>query len=923
MKPLKLVMSAFVPFPKEVEIDFSKLGDSGIYLITGETGAGKTTIFDAITFALYGKASGNNRENDMLRSNYATPDVKTFVEMEFISRGKRYKVKRNPEYVRISKRGSGEAKEKGDAELVFFDGHPAITGYKAVTNAIEDIIGINREQFTQIAMIAQGDFLKLLLATTEERIEIFRKIFDTYLYRELQNRLKSEALKYESKYNDAQKSIRQYYNGVVCAEGGFLNDKLKNFQQSQYTSLSGEAFDIIEDIISDDEKRREECLNLIFKAENNLSGTNKTISNFERNEKTKNDIKEAEAVLKENELKLNAFSLEYEARLKEAPEREKIAVDIEKQSEKLLLFDELEAEEKGRDILEEKLRESEGKSESLKFEKDRLLNNIKTAKEESLSLADAEIEKIRLLSDKEKVESKKRELNELFSLVQEYKDLSNKLKEAQKGYELGLKKKEELKLEYDRIERLFLDEQAGILSSKLKEGERCPVCGSFEHPLPARMKKEAPTKEEFERAKESYGNISESIASLSENAGSIKVSLDLTHKSILQKSEALFEESEKSVTEKGREMYFALDREDKEIRIKIRTAEEKTKKKKEIDMFLSEAEKRQETIEEKIKNNSSSHSKTEADLVSKKAGISKLIGTLPFKSKEEALNNIKLMRNKKLEMENAFTKAKDDFESCKNIIAEKKAAIEALSGSLENMEGIDANKIYDERDGYLETLKKLRIESDMLNVRLNINKNAREGINKQRDDLEKIEKHFVVIKSLSDTANGKMPGKEKIMLETYIQMAYFDNIISKANIRFMIMTDGQYELLRKIGSGTKVSQSGLELDVVDHYNGTVRSVKTLSGGESFMASLSLALGLSDEIQSHAGGIKLDSMFVDEGFGSLDDETLNQAIRILAELSQGNRIIGIISHVGELKEKIDKQIVVKKERLYGSSVEIKT
>mgnify|MGYP000882020709 CR=1 FL=1 len=299
----------------------------------------------------------------------------------------------------------------------------------------------------------------------------------------------------------------------------------------------------------------------------------------------------------------------------------------------------------------------------------------------------------------------------------------------------------------------------------------------------------------------------------------------------------------------------------------------------------------------------------------------KIASVLEFSTKDEAEKNIKTLVDRKVKMQEAFEKAKKDFEKCKIEIAECSARIKTLNEQLKDAEPVDLDKVYAQKNALVQEKSELDSKRMQIASRLDRNQAAWSSIQTKNESLSEIEKRWMWVKALSDTANGSMAGKEKIMLETYIQMNYFDQIIARANTRLMVMTGGQYELKRRTDMGNKQSQSGLELDVIDHYNGSERSVKTLSGGESFKASLCLALGLSDEIQSSAGGIRLDAMFVDEGFGSLDEESLNQAIRALAELTEGNRLVGIISHVTELKEKIDKQIVITKEKAGGSRATI--
>ena len=294
---------------------------------------------------------------------------------------------------------------------------------------------------------------------------------------------------------------------------------------------------------------------------------------------------------------------------------------------------------------------------------------------------------------------------------------------------------------------------------------------------------------------------------------------------------------------------------------------------------------------------------------------------MKFKSKKEAEETVKHLKNGIQLHKNALEKVETEYADLEKELAGLKGKIDQLKKQLESKEDIDTEKLLEEKNALTEKKTELTEKSETISTRIYTNNRAKENISKKATELTTIEEKWTWVKALSNTANGNISGKEKIMLETYIQATFFDRIIDRANTRLMVMSGGQYELIRRQEASNYRSQSGLELDVKDHYNGSIRNVKTLSGGESFKASLSLALGLSDEIQSNAGGIKLDTMFVDEGFGSLDEESLQQAIKALADLSEGNRLVGIISHVAELKERIDKQVIVTKEKTGGSKVTI--
>jgi len=368
---------------------------------------------------------------------------------------------------------------------------------------------------------------------------------------------------------------------------------------------------------------------------------------------------------------------------------------------------------------------------------------------------------------------------------------------------------------------------------------------------------------------------------------------------------------------------FLTEIKTKQVNIKklIDEAQKRITRKEQLDKAVPEFESAREGDKTVIQALEQEITKTETEMKGLDDQIVKLKSTLVFSSKKAANEQITEKKKIKTAAEKAFDEAKTAFENCGRIVSENKTKILTLRKQLEGAEVIDLRAVTAERDALIARRKDLLAKKEVIGIRLNANRKAAGEIQKQNINMTELEKRWTWVKALSNTANGNVPGKEKIMLETYIQMTYFDRIIARANTRLMTMTGGQYELKRRTESDDKKSQSGLELDVTDHYNGTERSVKTLSGGESFKASLSLALGLSDEIQSSAGGIRLDTMFVDEGFGSLDEDSIEQAMKALYSLTEGNKLVGIISHVSELKLKIDKQIVVKKEKTGGSRISI--
>lgn len=772
MRPLELTLSAFGPYAGEETIDFTRLGTKGLYLITGDTGTGKTTIFDAVVFALYGEASGDARGADMLRSKYATVTTPTFVRMKFVYHGAVYQISRNPEYRRPAKKGDGYTSHKADAELVCPDGC-IVTKNREVTKAVSELLGLDKNQFTQIAMIAQGDFLRLLYAKTEERSKIFREIFHTKAYQTLQERLKAEAGALRQEYEALGKSIDQYLEGVLCKEEAFAA-RMDSVRQNRRAIPAEEIAMLLQERISLEEEELARLQTQLHTYEKDLERLHQLIGRADERRKREAELEEAKEQIALIRPSLDTMQEQYQQQQLAFQEFEKERIELEK-----LYHDSLEA-----------------------------------------------------LERKEAQEQQRLQVEKLLKDVQERET-------AYKNAALFHRK---VKDKCDEMESRYLDEQAGILAGRLKEGEPCPVCGSVSHPTPARQKDGAPSKESVDKAKREVEAANAKVHRASEEAGAVKGRLE-------------------SAQEQYQSMLALGKDEEKEAVLLRFTGKEEAEK--ELRKKAQESRRMQKGLAETEK---------------------------MFRQKEkeyERYQNVKETLEKQLE----------ESETCivEELIAERSVIVEKKQLAAEKQQ-----ELY----RYVKT-----------------NTGIAQAVRKQGKQIEALEKKWNLVGELSGTFNGNVAGKDKIMLETYVQMTYFDRVINRANTRFMMMSGGQYELKRASAAQNIKSQSGLELDVIDHYNGTIRSVKTLSGGEAFLASLSMALGLSDEIQSAAGGIALDTMFVDEGFGYLDEEALAQAIRTLQGLAEGNRLVGIISHVGSLKDKIEKQIIVTRKKSGGSKAVI--
>ncbi len=989
MRPLNLTISAFGPYKDETFIDFTKLGEKGMYLITGDTGAGKTTIFDAICFALYGEPSGSSRDPRMFRCKYSDAKVPTYVELLFSYHGKEYRIRRNPEYERPALRGGGTTTQKADALLELPDGREAVTKTSEVTKEVEKIIGLSKDQFTQIAMIAQGDFMKLLLSDTTERSKIFRQIFMTGRYQRLQEILKKEANKAENDYK---------LKSAIATENIAQIQVRSEDQEEQKRFLECSKADEIEAFIDDIDKEDKEDLKLFSKKESELR---KSLADLNRSIGVATERKKSEDLLNKNKAALEKAKPEYESakedlknKAKDYKKSEPLAIMISSEKENLSSYDKL-------NDTQNSILEAEKKLSALKKSKEELANKAAelekeyaAKKKDQQKLKDVPARKIKAEEELGKIKNKGKDVQDIVVAIKnEYPKEKEELLDLQKEYQDQAKKYELIQREYESKNRLFLDAQAGILAEGLSEGEPCPVCGSTVHPHLAVLKQEVPLQKDVDdamnRAEKQRALMQKAVSRASAKKAEVNKLFDTIiddiksyinkgfiediedeHKdkieaidncdisrsedksiasdkgdvsrhedkadissnisniaAILSDEEELRSSKEKYEIPAGLSdslglEFDSLKKDLKDVTAVIKSLKEASDLLESLTAEIPAFEKAIKEVSQMQNENALSSKELETTITGLKVREKELKKSLTYESKEKALEHIKKLELEKEVIDKAYKDADAKARDFEKKVQDLTGQIAALSknlakGKSENLEELeerrsDLNKEYTDNNKLLSLVKN----------RIDNNKELKTKLLSLGTELEVLEHELTYKNIISQTANGNLSGKAKIMLETYIQRSFFDRIINRANVRFMTMSGGHYELVRRDEDNIK-SQSGLELDVIDHYNGGTRSVRTLSGGESFMASLSLALGLSDEIQRSAGGIQLDTMFVDEGFGSLDDATLDQAISSLASLSEGNRLVGIISHVGELKERIDKQLVVTVTQGKGSFIECRT
>ena len=1219
MRPQVLTVSAFGPYAGEITIDFERLGTQGLYLITGDTGAGKTSIFDAITFALYGEASGAVRDPQMFRSKYAKAETKTYVELTFCYRGEKYRVKRNPEYQRPKGRGTGLTLQKAEAELEYLSdsSRPIVSKSKDVTKAVTEILGLDYRQFTQIVMIAQGDFQKLLLADTATRKEIFRRIFHTEKFQQLQDALKVELSRQKEAYEDLRKGISQELSIAVCPNGAIEEPEWNILKKNGFDGQTLRAIELIEVFLSAGEEKYQ----MLKKEEEELSCKQRTLAvceeKLQRYKESCENVKEKEKRLeillpnvikaqeffyeqvnkqpRQKELDAKKHRLQQDKQLCEAvqsEEKQLIQVKNElKEKEKTQLRQSEERKKQTRCIEEmkrqleplkncevaysqallqmkqiEKQKNEWDEVQKQKLEAEETICELKQSiqsvfdqrkqQEEQIKACEIEMEKLSDAGREEQrcqslVEDRKYQLEQYQTSYAEYKNicdcqkkkeqsiihqkeqLCEELKDCdvlleqkkaqikENGYRLEELTKFEKQLQeekdqeriytelqkkcktyiesYERSQSkwkhawtCYLNAQAGILAEGLEDGKPCPVCGSVHHPVLAAKNLQTVSREELDemqkkadeaqrKAEKASAAVQASYAQLQKlrqtmfaeitkwlkseevifeainTCDQAEEVLKRSFKQLCQKKEQLLtqqtsleqqsstyhcvktelvkakEQQQLAVSQfqKEKENYAVLTAKVANMKKSLdQIAADKNETEKEA-FLTKQLQQAKEALLQAGKNIAYARSlkekedelkKSKENLLQKeqeqRTNLDGMLGKLDitklqieklqkevesdfaiaklYEEKKEQVNRLKAEVENKDRMQKALLqeqtkkeKADEAFQQLAILIAEERAANQERENSLrqkydslqaqnaqwdgqstqelclclqEQMERIECEQqqieqVYqaaqkeanslkaDEQslrnsieEGKKQILSMLEdnggampeeelIKKEQEELSLKKEKTSQEcrtwfaeneknravllGVKKHQTVMQETEKKYVWVRELSNTANGQVTGKPKIELETYVQMAYFERILRRANVRLMTMSQGQYELKRREEAENKKEKAGLDLNVVDHYNGSERSVRTLSGGESFQAALSLALGLSDEIQSMAGGIQIDTMFVDEGFGSLDEAALSQALKALANLAEGNRMVGIISHVAELKDSINKKILVTK------------
>lgn len=920
MRPILLKMNAFLSYSGYQEIDFEKLGKNGLYLITGDTGAGKTTIFDAIMFALYGEASGDQRNAKMLRSNYADNNTETYVELIFECNGKEYTVKRSPEQERQKLHGEGTTKQPAKAELTFADGRQPISRVSDVNNEIISIIGLSAEQFSQLAMIAQGEFRKLIDKETKDRREIFRHIFNTGNYESLRDRINKKASDLAAEKKALEDSIIQYASGIIQDEAS--EDAIHISTVGDEQMLDETVFSPLSALIEKDTLKKKETEDKL-KAEREKREI--LVANIQKAEKYEADVLNKK--IKEGALARAKEKLaEVETTLKEAKthieEIDELKLQKNEEEKSLVKYDEVEA-----------LICSKTEKEEASKKKTTALNDTCTELENTENeLAEAEKELAGLSDAGEKAQSAKNRLNETEDRINKCTRVITRFAELEKkeitlrDAEIDCNEKRKLAKaaadEATRCKNAFLADMSGFIAKELTEGEKCPVCGSTHHPEPATLTEEAVSKDTMEKAAEAEKSAKEEETAAIAKLEKAKSDKDAYHaETITQCRELADGDTIEDLKDKLNTLADNLYEQKTNINKEIEEYTEKVAKKERLEKKTPELREKQSTAKDKIGKLKSELAVLSTEIKNLNENIGKLSSELKYDGKTAAINHIEELAKKANVLQGAIDNSQKNYDELKSRLDSLGGELRQLNDEIEKSEKLSSAELKEEAVAIDSAIKLYEDNKAVLHNAIENNTSIKEKIEIKKKALTGTRNKYMSIHSLDATFTGKaIDNNGKLSLETFVQQAYFDRIIDKANVRFDKMSKGHYTMTR-VREVSGVKQGGLDLNVIDHHNGTERPISSLSGGEQFEASLSLALGLSDMVQEMSAGIKIDCMFIDEGFGSLDEDTLHHALVALKDLSKSNRLVGIISHIKELQTEIDKKIVVTKDSTGNSTAKI--
>ncbi len=992
MRPIKLTMQAFGPYPDRITIDFDALYEQGIFLVTGETGAGKTMIFDALSFALYGEtSSGNQRRNSKsLRSHFADPALETYVELRFSHKGEQFSVTRSPwqtaKAKRRTKSGSDTVERLAKVSLLRESDGVLLENSEADT-MIQSLLGLNRVQFAQTVMIAQGDFLQILQASTDSRKELFRKLFRTQIYDRFQERLKAaytEAGRQSERLGDAVKGAAER----ISLPADYPNAALFTALRTQ-PELLPRILPMLSTLCQQDRTALESAESKCTESEQAISDYTARINEGERQNQLllkMQQAQEAVRALTAQKQQIAKMQQELDSAIAAAPiftlytakinaqKQHQAAKEALQRNLDLLpdcetLFQQadaaLQSAEKQAEAIDSLLQQQQTAENALNLlhesrsarDLHRKAADIAKAAQDDLQRANTALQDAEKQAEAiESLAKQEQDSADALRLLQEYHAAQKMYRKAAERCKSALEDYQQAHNSADAVMRAYIAGISGRLALKLETGQPCPVCGSCDHPAPAHSTSDTPDEQQLEDARKHEESAQKTLRDAEQ--------VLTEHETVLR------DRAEKLKAMSGGEI-------PQEDALKQSAANAQAEIKRLRDA-LANAREAEEAAQKKSRDAERALAERTSVMQDRSARLQELFGAeIPQtealeKSAADAQTEIKRLREKLAAASNAEKAAAKRLSaqqaSCteaeihaeqnrKNAEDAAKTYTDALAASVFGQEAdflaarrdpdaqkqlsqaiSDYNSKYAELTASLNTLKaqctvKEAVQLDPLRaklaeftelksaadseckrimVRLSGNASALESLTKLRRDIGTHERDRADLADLYKTVNGHQNQQAKFSFESYVQQFYFRQIISAANQRLRFLTSGLYMLRCREDARSKVSQSGLDLEVYDSSTGYWRDVRTLSGGESFLAALSMALGLSDIVQAQNGGVELDAMFIDEGFGTLDDSTLRQAIRMLAKLADGSRLIGIISHVAALRDAIPAQIQIHKD-----------
>lgn len=1017
MKPIELTVSAFGPYAGEVSLPLEQLGSHGLFLITGDTGAGKTSIFDAICFALFGEVSGSQRAADQLRSDFAKPQAETFVRLRFTHAGEEYAIHRTPKYERPKKRGSGTVTQNANAVLTRPDGS-TVAGATAVTEEVERILGVGCQSFKQISMIAQGEFMKLLTADSRTRAEIIRRVFHTEPLVWLQKQIKAEFLESNKKCADTQRAAAQYAEGFRLEEGLPDDMELPALLDAVRRQNTEDEAQLAADTARLEQLRAAQtrAIEAVVKAQRDNEMREKWRAAQVQREKL-------EAQKPEAEQQAQRLARARQARDMVLPQWNTWQAE---QMRAQQLHDSVVRRGQAVQQLEDRTpqvqqafaqaRQAEPRVSELEREITRLTDAQAQAVRWKQACAQAEQAQKQVQQLRKQAQDKagqrdagNKRVEQLRAQIEAFHEIPAALERTRAGFkqsqaaekqlsaalalfdaqaqcteQLAQEQKAYLKLEHAFVqaEQQYRDGelawnrgQAGILAQSLEAGMPCPVCGSTEHPHPAQLEHSVPTEQQLKQLRQEMEQCRERYQAQSTRFSAARWKEEAAADAVHRALEQLFESAEKTRAE----VEYALNgqrRTTAELLEQGKQLAEREKQGEALRETLQKLLESQPKLEAAARQAEQALQKAEAQAAGAAASAQELRAAIPFDNVDVLPAQLNTRQTERDCLSRQIEDSRKAWESHQRALAaaqeaqkteteqwkqceqaaqaaeqawkaaltqagfatgqayqdallpsEEQTALEkrvqqfeqqlAAALSLETEYEAAAKQIV---PADLEQLAQARTQAEQAcrdcegavhnrTERLRANTEILQRMGQVQAQQADLERQTAALRELSQTANGELAGKQKLMLEQYVQAAYFERVLQRANLRLRDMTQGRYEMQRRRKAENNRSQSGLDIDVMDYYTGKTRSVKTLSGGESFLGALALALGMSDVIQSYAGGVRVETVFIDEGFGSLDSTALEQAISVLTRLSDGDRLIGIISHVTELKDRVNRQIVV--------------